>query len=92
MIPCSYEAARRKDMAGLTETIKGTLIQGNQPTEEQITMFATQYAELGGKQKGFNKYMMDLYRSANTSQAEQIQGSLSNPFSYKVQLLMGGDE
>ena len=88
----AYEAARRKDMAGLTETIKGTLIQGNQPSEEQIMMFAKQYAELGGKQKGFNKWMMDLYRSANTSQAEQIQGSLSNPFSYKVQLLMGGDE
>jgi len=88
----AYEAARRKDMAGLTETIKGTLIQGNQPSEEQIMQFAKQYAELGGKQKGFNKWMMDLYRSANTSQAEQIQGSLSNPFSYKVQLLMGGDE
>jgi hypothetical protein len=88
----AYEAARRKDMAGLAETIKGTLIQGNQPTEEQIASFAQKYAESGGKQKGFNKYMMDLYRSANTSQAEQIQGSLSNPFSYKVQLLMGGEE
>jgi len=88
----SYEAARRKDSASLAEKIKGTLIQGNQPTEEQLLGFAQQYAELGGKQKGFNKYMMDLYRSANTSQAEQIQGSLSNPFSYKVQLLMGGDE
>jgi hypothetical protein len=88
----AYEAARRKDMASLTETIKGTLIQGNQATEEQLAQFAQQYAESGGKQKGFNKYMMDLYRSANTSQAEQIQGSLSNPFSYKVQLLMGGDE
>lgn len=88
----AYEAARRKDMAGLTETIKSSLIQGNQPSEEQIMGFAKQYAELGGKQKGFNKWMMDLYRSANTSQAEQIQGSLSNPFSYKVQLLMGGEE
>lgn len=88
----SYEAARRRDMASLAETIKGTLIQGNQPSEDQITGFAQKYAESGGKQKGFNKYMMDLYRSANTSQAEQIQSSLSNPFSYKVQLLMGGEE
>ena len=79
-------------MASLAETIKGTLIQGNQATEEQLVSFAQKYAESGGKQKGFNQYMMDLYRSANTSQAEQIQGSLSNPFSYKVQLLMGGDE
>jgi hypothetical protein len=79
-------------MASLAETIKGTLIQGNQATEEQLVSFAQKYAEAGGKQKGFNQYMMDLYRSANTSQAEQIQGSLSNPFSYKVQLLMGGEE
>lgn len=88
----AYEAARRKDMAGLTETIKSSLIQGNQPNEDQLVSFAQKYAESGGKQKNFNKYMMDLYRSSNTSQAEQIQGSLSNPFSYKVQLLMGGEE
>lgn len=88
----SYEAARRKDTAALAEKVKLSLIQGNQPSEEQITGFAARYAELGGKQKGFNKWMMDLYRSANTSQAEQLQGSLSNPFAYKVQYLMGGDD
>lgn len=88
----AYEAARRKDMASLTETIKGTLIQGNQPSEEQLMSFAQRYAESGGKQKNFNKWMMDLYKSANTSQAEQISASLTNPFSYKVQLLMGGEE
>lgn len=88
----SYEAARRKDMSSLAEKVKMTLIQGNQPDAGQVQGFAASYAELGGKQKGFNKWMMDLYRSANTSQAEQLQGSLNNPFSYKVQLLMGGDE
>lgn len=87
-----YEAARRESMLSLGERVKSTLIQGNEPSEDQVAAFAQKYAELGGKQAGFNKWMMDLYKSANTSQAEQLQGSLSNPFAYKVQLLMGGED
>lgn len=87
-----YEASRREDMLGLGEKVKTTLIQGNEPTEDDVAAFAQRYAELGGKQKNFNKWMMGLYKSANTSQAEQLQGSLTNPFAYKVQLLMGGDD
>jgi len=88
----SYEAARRSDMASFSERVKSTLIQGNDPTPEQIESFAARYAELGGKQKGFNKWMMEMYKSANTSQAQKLQESLSNPYTYKVQLLMGGEE
>lgn len=88
----SYEAARRSDMASLSERVKSTLIQGNDPSPEQIESFAARYAELGGKQEGFNKWMMEMYKSANTSQAQKLQESLSNPYTYKVQLLMGGEE
>jgi hypothetical protein len=88
----SYEAARRSSMLGLSERIKTTLIQGNEPDEEQILAFAQRYAELGGKQAGFNKWMMDLYKSANTPQAEKIATSLGNPFAYKMQLSMGGED
>ena len=88
----SYEAARRKDMNSLAERVKTTLIQGNEPSPEQIETFAGKYAELGGKQANFNKWMMEMYSSANTSQASKMQESLSNPYSYKVQLLMRGEE
>jgi hypothetical protein len=86
----NYEAARRKDMESLAETVKTSLIQGNQASDAQVAEFAKQYAASGGKQAGFNKWMMNLYKSANTSQAQQLQMNLKNPFSYKMQLLMGG--
>ena len=88
----SYEAARRNDMNFLSETIKSTLIQGNQPTDEQVSGFAQRYVELGGKQKNFNKHMLEMYKSANVSQAQQLSTSLSNPHVYKLQLLMGGSD
>lgn len=87
-----YEAARRDSMLSLGERVKTNLIQGNEPGEEDVIRFATRYAELGGKQANFNKWMMDLYKSSNLAQSEQLQSSLTNPFSYKVQYLMGGDD
>lgn len=86
----NYEAARRKDMESLAETVKTSLVQGNQASSEQVAEFAKQYAASGGKQSGFNKWMLNLYKTANVSQAQQLQMDLKNPFSYKMQLLMGG--
>jgi hypothetical protein len=88
----TYEAARRGQLQGLSETVKSTLIQDSSASEAQILTFAQRYAELGGKQAGFNKWMMDMYRSANVSQSQQLEQSLKNPFSYKMQLLMGGND
>lgn len=88
----TYEAARRKDMLSLSEKVKTHLIAGNDVNEEDIAAFAKRYAELGGKQKNFNKWIMDLYTNANTPQSEQLAASLTNPFTYKIQQLMGGEE
>lgn len=88
----SYEAANRSSKAALAERVKSTLIQGNEPTEEQINEFSAAYAKVGGKQKDFNKWMMELYKSSNTPQSEKLAQSLNNPFAYKMQLLMGGEE
>ncbi len=87
-----YDAARRKDMAGLAETVKTTLIQGGEASQEAVNKFAEKYAELGGKQAGFNKWMIGLYKDTNVTQAEQLRSSLTNPFAYKMQALMGGQD
>jgi hypothetical protein len=86
----TYEAARSKDMASLSETIKTTMIKGEEGSAEQVQSFASKYASLGGKQDGFNKHMMRLYRDANVPQAQQIEFGLKTPFAHKMQLLMGG--
>ncbi len=88
----TYDATRRAQLRGLSEVVKTTLIGGNSPTDEQVNRFAQKHAELGGNQSQFNKYMMSLYKSSNVSQAETLANSLRNPFAYKMQLLMGGEE
>jgi hypothetical protein len=88
----AYSAARDADMKELGEKVKTTLIGDESATTEQVNKFAAQYAALGGKQTGFNKWMMGLYKSTTQSQAEQLANSLRNPFAYKMQLLMGGTD
>lgn len=86
----AYEAAQKKARDALTETIKTTGIQGQQASGDQMTKFAAEYAATGGKQVEFNKYVMNAYKSANTPESEVILKQLSNPFTQKMQILMGG--
>lgn len=89
----TYEAARKASMASLAEGIRTTLVGGEvNQTPEQLARFAEKYAENGGKQAGFNKWMMGLYKQANTEQAEVLSQSLKTPYAYKMQLLMGGED
>jgi len=89
----SYEASRKDDMNKLAEAVRTTLVHGEvNQTTEQMGKFASRYAELGGKQAGFNKWMMNLYKQSNINQSTTLQQSLNNPFTYKMQLLMGGED
>jgi hypothetical protein len=86
-----YQAANRGKIKALAEAAKTTMISGNAPTAEQIETFAEQYVKYGGKQEGFNRWMLDLYKNANVSQAQQLEENLKSPFSQKIQLLMDGE-
>jgi hypothetical protein len=86
----SYQALDRAKMLALSETTKSAVIQGNKPDESSLIEFAKHYAQNGGKQANFNKWMMEQYKSANTNQAEKIMHQLQNPFAQKMQVLMGG--
>lgn len=89
----TYEAARKESMRGLKEAVRTTMVGGQiDQSHDQMMQFANRYAYLGGKQANFNKWMMDLYKGANTEQSTLLKSSLNNPHVYKMQLLMGGDE
>jgi hypothetical protein len=88
----SYEAIDRRKKQLLAEAVKSTQIQGQEASGDQVTQFAAKYAEMGGKQSGFAKYMMENYTKANTTQASILAAKLNNPLSYKIQALMGGDD
>jgi hypothetical protein len=88
----AYEAKDREKKKKLSETIKSTLVGNNTASTNEYTTFAEKYAELGGKQSSFNKYMMEQYVKANTPQSQIIFEKLNNPLSYKIQSLMGGQQ
>lgn len=88
----AYNLADSKKRALLGESIKSTMLAGNDPTLEQIQGFAESYAKTGGRQEEFNSWMVQLNRTANTSQANKISQSLKDPFSQSMQRLMGGEE
>lgn len=83
------DAKKRKELG---EAIKTTLIAGKEPSQEQIENFAGQYAEYGGKQDEFNKWFLQLYKSANLSQANKLRNGLSSPHAQSMQKIMGGYE
>lgn len=88
----TYALADNRKRSDLGQAIKTTLIAGQSPSQEQIEGFADSYAKLGGKQTEFNQWMLQLYKTANTSQANAIRDNLNSPLSKSMQLIMGGFE
>jgi hypothetical protein len=90
-----YKAYALKDTKrrnSLGQAIKSTMIGGRDPTQEQIETFASSYVESGGRQVEFNQWFGQLYKTANLSQANKIQQSLTSPFTQGMQDIMGGEQ
>lgn len=88
----AYGLADAKKRQVLGQAIKTNMIAGQDPTQDQIEQFALDYAKVGGRQEEFNKWFGQLYKTANLSQANEIQQSLRSPFTQSMQRIMGGRE
>jgi len=86
----SYSQYDLNKMKDLQETVKTSVIQGNTPSDSQIIKFSEEYVKSGGKQLQFNKFMVNQFKSANTSESQKIVTQLQNPFAQKLQVIMGG--
>lgn len=86
----AYEASQKVQRDKLIAAVKSTGIEGQTADIDSLNKFTSEYAASGGKQADFNKFMMNEYKSANTSQAQKILTQLQNPFNQKMQILMGG--
>lgn len=86
----AYEASQKAAHDKLVAAVKTTGIQGQEADSSSVEKFAASYAASGGKQGQFNKFMLNAYKGANTSQSQRILGQLQNPFNQKMQILMGG--
>jgi len=81
--------ARKRHILGAA--IKSTVLAGNNPTGEQINNFATDYAAAGGRQEEFAGWFTQLYKEANSSQANEILRNLNSPYNQAMQEIMGGE-
>jgi len=88
----AYALLDLKKQQALGQAIKTTMMAGESPTPEQIVDFTAKYVEAGGKQDKFNKYMTNLYKTANLSQTKAIQKGLKEPMAQRMQTIMGGRE
>jgi hypothetical protein len=81
--------ARKRHLLGTA--IKSTVLAGNNPTSEQINKFAFDYAAIGGRQEEFAGWFTQLYKEANSSQANEILLNLNSPYNQAMQEIMGGE-
>lgn len=87
----AYASKDRVKRQILGEAIKSTMLAGADPSQDQIEDFIQGYVERGGRQEEFNQWFTQLYKTANNSQANKLQQSLTSPFSQSMQRLMGGE-
>ena len=88
----AYALKDTRRRSALGQAIKSNMIGGKDPTTEQIEDFAASYVESGGRQVEFNQWFGQLYKTANLSQANKIQQSLTSPFTKSMQDIMGGQQ
>ena len=94
----AFEAKKHDDISRLGESIKAQMVGNQVPGMDVLVPLQERYIKLGGKQEGFNQYMMSLYKDANVSLAnreakdytDKLRKKLASPSSRYMQLLMGG--
>jgi hypothetical protein len=86
----SYHAKDIAETKLLGGAMRTTMIEGRDPDLEQQDRFLEAYVKHGGKQENFNKFMIQQYKQANTSQANKIFENLRSPFAVSMQKVMGG--
>lgn len=63
---------------------------GTQVSPQEMQTFLSQYTQLGGNQKSFNRYLLNRIIASSTPAAEKIIQQVKSPFSQNMQLIMGG--
>lgn len=85
-----YMVADREKRQSLGTKLKLNIQGGNVADGEQIGQFAQRYLELGGRQKGFNSWVMEQYKNTDRSRAEALATGLNSSYSRYMQNAMGG--
>lgn len=88
----TYQQYDHQNMLNLAGAIKASNIEGQTMDGDQVSQFAKEYTQNGGRLVNFNKFMVNEIKSVHKSAAEKIVTGLQNPFAQRMQTLMGGAE
>ena len=81
----------RSRIERLGEVVKTKLYDNELPTSEELDDFMLRYTRSGGRIENFSQAMQRWSRDANVSIVNQMANKLGNPYSRKLQSIMGGD-
>jgi hypothetical protein len=85
----AYSASQHEQINTLGAAIKSK-IQSGTMDQDSLFGFQSEYMQRGGKQDGFNKFMMRQMSSATVSAANKLADDLKNPISQNMQSMTGG--
>lgn len=83
----AHDSARRHELG---EVVRNKLIAGQDPNRLDYDKFLHEYTKAGGKQKEFNHWVMQNYKTANKSKINDLYEKLSGQYEQSMQSLMGG--
>jgi len=87
----SYEAMDRARIERLGEVVKTKLYNNELPEQEELDDFMLRYTRSGGRIENFSQAMQRWSRDANVSIVNQLANKMGNPYSRKLQTIMGGE-
>jgi len=87
----AYEAMDRSRIERLGEVVKTKLYNNELPTSDELDDFMLRYTRSGGRIENFSQAMQRWSRDANVSIVNQMANKMGNPYSRKLQSIMGGD-
>jgi hypothetical protein len=87
----SYEAMDRARIERLGAIVKTKLYNNSLPEQEELDDFMLRYTRSGGRIENFNQAMQRWSRDANVSIVNQLADRMGNPYSRKLQTIMGGE-
>jgi hypothetical protein len=88
----AYRASDKADADMLSQVVRTKIANGETPSQEDIEDFTAKFVESGRQQKDFNKYMLNLIGSVNTTQANNLTNGLKSPTSRYIQQFMSGSD
>lgn len=87
----AYKAHDKALKDNLGQALKSQLVGNKEVDSETMDGFMADYIKAGGKQAGFNSWVIQNAKGANSSKVNQVRDALNKPGAQMLQTIMGGE-